>query len=39
MLTRKTLYKGKGPAKASSPSYRKGYDKVFGKKPRKEDMN
>lgn len=26
-----TLYKHKGPARASNPAYRAGYDEIFGK--------
>ena len=34
----RTLYKhGKGPAKVSTPSYRSGYDAVFGAKSK--DLN
>jgi len=39
VLTKRVLYKGKGPAKVSSPAFREGWDEVFGKAPRREDMN
>ena len=36
----RTLYKhGKGPAKVSTPSYREGYDAVFGCKVKAGDLN
>jgi len=39
VLTRRTIYKGKGPAKVSSPEFRKGWNEVFGKKPKPEELN
>jgi len=35
----KVIYEGKGPAKVATPKYRKGWDDVFGKPPKREDMN
>lgn len=39
-----TVYKGKkpaagGPAQVATPGYREGWDNVFGKTPKREDMN
>jgi hypothetical protein len=39
-----TIYKGKngtgrGPAQVATHQYRKGWDEVFGKPPKREDMN
>lgn len=41
VLSVKTLYSSehKGPPRAATPAYRKGWGTVFGKKPKKEDMN
>ena len=36
----KVLYAGKkGPARASTPEYREGWDAIFGKKPKPEELN
>lgn len=36
----KTLYEGKkGPARAATPSYREGWDNIFGKKNKKLELN
>lgn len=39
VLDVKTIYRGSGPPKASTPSYREGWDRTFDEKPRKEDLN